>query len=236
MYHIFFWYNPCNVVCVFYNCTISFEGLSYPIHILIITRWYLCRLCYLCRKMSLRLSVSISHENTIVIFCTYLSYFVFSWSVGFPGWSARRNRRRSPGSRVSGTVESVGCRAREDRTLRACWQCMAGVCVSEAQPCAPVPANQASWVDWRVHARRTGVPWQERPEEVECIRAQWHPESARGVRQKRLLVTNIRMPWMGVRVVQRHNVRQMLSLQDSRALLSQHEPSGMLTQFITFIY
>ena len=31
-------YNPCHVVYVLYNCTISFEGLSYPIHILIITR------------------------------------------------------------------------------------------------------------------------------------------------------------------------------------------------------
>ena len=31
-------YTPCHVVYVLYNCTISFEGLSYPIHILIITR------------------------------------------------------------------------------------------------------------------------------------------------------------------------------------------------------
>ena len=37
-------YNPCQVVYVLYNCTRSFEGLSYPIHILIITRLYLCRL------------------------------------------------------------------------------------------------------------------------------------------------------------------------------------------------
>ena len=125
-------YNPCNLVCVFYNCTISFEGLSYPIHILIITRWCLCRLLeheaghcrpaasrastdsyeqecsfkllqdqnfnvackrgirypsyevmYCQEKMSLRLSVSISHGYTIVILCIYLAYFDFSWSVGF---------------------------------------------------------------------------------------------------------------------------------------------------------
>ena len=31
-----------------------------------------------------------------------------------------------------------------DRTLSACWPCMAGACVSEAPPCAPVPFNQAS--------------------------------------------------------------------------------------------
>ena len=147
-------YNPCHVVYVLYNCTISFEGLSNPIHMLIITRWYLCKLpehqaghcrpaasrsrkdsyeqeCSLlhdrnfnvacetgirypsyevmyCReKLSLRLSVSISHWYTMVILCIYLSYFDFSWSVSFPGWSARRNRRRSPGSRASEAVLAV---------------------------------------------------------------------------------------------------------------------------------
>ena len=100
-------HNPYHIVYVLYNCTISFEGLSYPIHILIITRWYHCRLCYLCRKISLRLSVSISHEYTIVILCAYLSYFDFSLSVGFPGWSAWRNRRRSPGSRAFEAVSAV---------------------------------------------------------------------------------------------------------------------------------
>ena len=41
---------------------------------------------------------------------------------------------------------------------------------------------------------------------------------------------------MGVRVVKRHNALQMLSLQDARASLSQHELSGILTQFTTCIY
>ena len=63
-----------------------------------------------------------------------------------------------------------------------------------------------------------------------------NPENACGVWQKRLLITSIRMPWMGFRVVQRHNARQMLSLQDARASLLQHEPSGIFTQFITCIY
>ena len=115
-------YNPCHVVYVLYNFTISFEGLSYPIHILIITRWYLCcrlpvhqaghcrpaesrastdfyeqeckllhdqnfnvayetgirylsyEAMYCQEKMSLRLSVSISHGYTIVILCVYFSY------------------------------------------------------------------------------------------------------------------------------------------------------------------
>ena len=82
-------YNPCHVVYVLYNCNISFEGLSYLIYILIITRWYLCRLCYLCRKMSLRLPVVCEYIPRIYHCYTLRIPFIFdfSWSVGFPGWT-----------------------------------------------------------------------------------------------------------------------------------------------------